>query len=160
MKPALPPEVMKRSRLVGGITSIVMLLLLGALLIPNMESGLVLLTIFGVSGVAGALSSGIVRYKAQRKAFELDRTLPKPTPALTALVWGSMVLSVYAALVILNTWFLTPGDPAPATAENIHTKLKTMVGFGLALVGLISLARWSFRKRFEVRNASRHDIPD
>jgi hypothetical protein len=160
MKPALPPEVMKRSRLAGGITSIVMLLLLGALLIPNMESGLVFITIFGASGVAGALSSGIVRYTARRKAFELDRTLPKPTPALTALGWGTIVLSVYAALVILNTWFLVPGDPAHTTAENVQTKLKIMVGFGLALVGLISLARWSFRKRSEARKATRRDIAD
>ena len=52
-----------------------MLLLLGAFLIPNMESGLVFLTIFGVSGVAGALSSGIVRYTARRKAFELNSNI-------------------------------------------------------------------------------------
>jgi len=153
MKPVLPPEVMKRSRLVGGITSIIMLLLLSALLIPNMESGLVFLTILGVSGVAGALSSGIVRYAARRKAFELDRTLPKPTAALTALSWGTIVLSVCAALVILNTWFLVPGDPAHTTADNVQTKLKIMVAFGLALVGLVSMARWSFRKRSEARKA-------
>jgi hypothetical protein len=29
--------------------------------------------------------------------------------------------------VILNTWFLVPGDPAHTTAENIQTKLKIML---------------------------------
>jgi len=160
MEPALPSEVMKRSRLIGGITSIIMLLILGALLIPNMESGLVVFTIFGLSGVAGALASGIVRYKARRKAFEQDRTLPRPTPALTALGWTTVVLSVYAALVILNTWFLVPGDPAHTTAENIQTKLKIMLGFGLALVVLVSLSRWSFRKRSKTRKVDRLDAAD
>lgn len=122
-----------------------------------MESVLVLFTIFGLSGVAGALSAGIVRYKARRKAFELDRTLPKPTTALTALAWVTVVLSIYAALMIFNTWFLVPGDPAHTTAENIQARLKTMLGFGLALVGLVSLSRWSFRKRSKARHANQGD---
>jgi hypothetical protein len=127
MKDELPDEVMKRSRLIGFAVSIATVLILGALLIPNMESGLVFIPIFGLSGVAGALSSGFIRYRARQEAFRVDRTRPKPTPALTALGWVAVVLSVYAALVILNTWFLVPGDPAHTTAENIQTKLKIML---------------------------------
>ena len=41
MKYELPDEVMKRSRLIGFAVSIATVLILGALLIPNMESGLV-----------------------------------------------------------------------------------------------------------------------
>lgn len=155
MKYELPVEVMKRSRLVGFVVSIATVLILGALLIPNMESGLVLVPIFGLSGVAGALSSGFIRYRARQEAFRLDRTRPKPTPALTALGWVAVVLSVYAALVILNTWFLVPGDPAHTTAENVQTKLKIMLIAAIALVGLISTARWSFRKRVEAHRSTR-----
>jgi hypothetical protein len=111
-------------------------LILSALLLPNAESGLVVITILTLSGIAGASSSGIVRYRAQKKAFEQDSTLCRPTPALTALAWTSVVLSIYAALIIVNTWFLAPGDPAHTTMENVRTKLMFIAGFGAVLAGL------------------------
>ena len=152
MKLVLPHEVRTRSRLVGAVVAMVAFLILCAFLIPNMESGLVFITIFTSSGIAGMLSSGIVLYRARKQAFDQDGTFPRPTAALTALAWTAVVLSAYAALVILNTWFLVPGDPAHTTAENLRTKLKIMFAFGFALVGLITLARWSFKKRTQKRD--------
>jgi cobalamin synthase len=156
----LPQDAGTRSRLIGAAAAMVAFLILGALLIPNMESGLVFITIFTLSGIAGVSSAGVVRYRAQKQAFEQNRTLRRPTVALTALAWTAVALSVYAALVILNTWFLVLGDPAHTTMENVRTKLMIIVAFGFALAGLIVLARWSFRKRAQRREAGRHEIGD
>jgi phosphatidylserine synthase len=160
MRLVLPQEVRTRSRLVGAVATMVAFLILCAFLIPNMESGLVFITIFTLSGIAGVLSSGIVRYRARKQAFEQHRTLLRPTAFLTALAWTAVVLSAYSALVILNTWFLVPGDPAHTTAENILTKLKIMFAFGFALAGLITLARWSFKKRTQKREEIGREILD
>jgi hypothetical protein len=160
MRLALPQAVRTRSRLVGALAAMAAFLILGALLIPNMESGLVFVTIFTLSGIAGLLSSGLVRYRARQRAFEMDGTLRRSTAALTALAWTAVVLSVYAGLVILNTWFFVPGDPAHTTAENIQMKLKIMAAFGFALAGLITLARWSFRKRTQKSETKGREIVD
>jgi hypothetical protein len=69
---------------VGALAAMAAFLILGALLIPNMESSLVFITIFTLSGIAGVLSSGLVRYRARQRAFELDGTLRRST-ALTGL---------------------------------------------------------------------------
>jgi hypothetical protein len=60
-------------------------LILGVLLIPNMGSGLVFITILILSGIAGALSSGIVRYRAGQRAFELNGTRLGSSAVLTGL---------------------------------------------------------------------------
>jgi hypothetical protein len=85
MRLALPQDVRTRSRLVGALAAIVAFLILGALLIPNMASGLVFFTIFTLSGIAGVLSWGLVRYRARQRALELDGPLRRSTAAPTGL---------------------------------------------------------------------------
>ena len=158
MRRWLPQDVNRRSRVIGAIAAIITFLILGVLLIPNMESGLVFITIFGMSGLAAASSSGLIRYRARKLAYERDQTLPRPTPALTALAWIAVILAVYAAFAILSIWFLVPNDPSNSTPDNIRAKLRIIAAFGLALTGLIFLARWSFEKRAERRGTTRPEL--
>jgi hypothetical protein len=68
---------------VGALAGMAAFIILCALLIPNMESGLVSITIFTLSTVAGVLSSALVRYRARQRASEPDGTLRRSTGFLT-----------------------------------------------------------------------------
>jgi hypothetical protein len=104
MRLALPQDVRTRSRLVGALAAMAAFLILGALLIPNMESGLVFITIFTLSAVAGGLSSGLVRYRARRRALELNGTPRRPTaaPVELEIMWtkGDRVAEEHEALLL------------------------------------------------------------
>lgn len=75
----------------------------------------------------------------------------RSTAALTAIAWLAIVLAIYAALVILNIFFLVPDNPAHTVGENIRTRFGMIAIFALALAGLIALSRMCFAKRSERR---------
>jgi hypothetical protein len=85
MRLMLPQDVRTRSRLVGALAAMAAFLILGALLIPNMESGLVFITIFTLAVITGVLSWGLVRYQARQRALELDEPLRRSTAPPTGL---------------------------------------------------------------------------
>ena len=67
MKVVIPEDLVVRSKLVGWTAALAALFVLGALLIPNAESGLVLITILFLSALTGALASSFVRYRARHR---------------------------------------------------------------------------------------------
>ena len=67
MKLTLPQNTTTRSRLVGVTSGLIAAVIFGALLIPDMESGLVILTIIFLSTVTGLVASAFVRYRARRR---------------------------------------------------------------------------------------------
>ena len=69
---------------------------------------------------------------------------------LAVIAGGASILSFYAALVILNTWFLVPNDPSQTQAHNFETKLKITAVCAIVLVILILFIRWILRKRDEL----------
>ncbi len=155
MRLELPHDVRTRSHLVGAVSSLIAFVILCALLVPDMESGLVFITIFTLSGVAWALSAAVVRYRAGYRWWGRSGEAPQPTAGFTVIAWLAVILAVYASLIILNIWFLVPGDPALTAAENVRIKLKLIGAFAAALIGLIALARWSFAKRAQRRRIKR-----
>jgi hypothetical protein len=65
---------------------------------------------------------------------------------VSVAAWIATILSVYTGLVILNAWFLVPNDPALTPSQNLKTKLEIIAVSAAIFVGLIALARWSFKK--------------
>jgi len=67
MKLVMPEDVNERSRLVGWTVALGALLVLGAVMLPHMESSLVFVPLLLLSALAGALASSFVRYRARRR---------------------------------------------------------------------------------------------
>ena len=73
--------------------------------------------------------------------------------AITTGAWTALILSVYSAFVILNTWFFVPNDPSKNQSQNLTVKLEIMIAFAAALVVLLVFARWAFAKRRQYGNS-------
>ena len=67
MKLVMPEDVNERSRLAGWTGAIGTLLVLGAVMLPHMESSLVFVPPLFLSALSGALVSSAVRYRARRR---------------------------------------------------------------------------------------------
>ena len=67
MKLVMPEDANERSRLVGWTVALGALLVLGAVMLPHMESLLVFVPLLFLSALAGTLASSLVRYRARRR---------------------------------------------------------------------------------------------
>ena len=69
------------------------------------------------------------------------------TVARAVAAWIAVILSVYAAFVILNTWLMVPNDSLSGPSSQLLTsKAEISAVAVVVMTALILFAKWAFKK--------------
>lgn len=73
--------------------------------------------------------------------------------ALVVAACISIIVSIYASVVIFGTWLLVPRDPAMTHSQDIRERLGITAGVAVVLVALAAFAKWAFKKQAKYKSS-------